>query len=157
MLSQAQQVKNRGYYGLVVWKGKYENNLSCLLRSAHIFHCSFIVIVGGRYKRFRADTTNASKHIPLYECPEEWLFDTYIPKYCQMVAVEKVEYARPLETFQHPEQAVYILGPEDGNIPDYIMKKAHHRVILPGEYCLNQSVTGSIVMYDRIQKRSQNV
>lgn len=152
-LSQAAQVKNRGYFGMAIWKGKYENNLSCLLRSAHIFGCSYIVIIGGRYKRFRADTTNAQKHMPVFNCEEEWMFDAYIPKYAQLVAIEKVEYARPLQTFEHPEQSLYLIGPEDGSIPDYILKKAHHRVILPGDYCLNQSVTGSIVMYDRIQKK----
>lgn len=78
----------------------------------------------------------------------------------------------PIGAYTHPKRCIYILGSgskseictvtdlvdvaEDYGLPKDVASKCHHLIYLPGEYCLNVSVCGSIVMYDRVVKSSQN-
>jgi tRNA G18 (ribose-2'-O)-methylase SpoU len=59
-----------------------------------------------------------------------------------------------LSNFQHPEQAVYLLGAEDYGLPEKIMQKCHQIISIESVRlnCFNVAVAGSIVMYDRYQK-----
>ena len=51
------------------------------------------------------------------------------PRGSQLVAIEMG--GEPLETFVHPERAIYILGSEDTGLADSIVQAAHHHVALP--------------------------
>lgn len=51
------------------------------------------------------------------------------------------------------KRAIYLLGAEDTGIPDNILNDCDSIVQLPGNYCLNVAVAGSIVLYDRNSKR----
>jgi tRNA(Leu) C34 or U34 (ribose-2'-O)-methylase TrmL len=74
------------------------------------------------------------------------------PHGTRIVALEVVAGARNLVDFGHPEQAVYLLGPEDGSLSADILRHCDHTVIIPGDHCLNLAVAGSIAIYDRIAK-----
>lgn len=148
-LSQADQVTNRGYVGLGITRGYNHHNLACLMRSAFIFDVAFVVIIGGRYKRLRADTVNAKKHIPVYEIEDESKLDLFVPRNCEKVAVEMCEDATDIREFTWPERSLVILGPEDGDIPTSILATCKHKIVIPGRFCLNQAVAGSIALYDR--------
>lgn len=154
-LSQADQVTNRGYVGLAVFKGYNHHNLACLMRSAFIFEVSFVVIIGGRYKRLRADTVNAKKHIPVYEIEDESKLDLYVPRNCEKVAVEMCESATDIRQFTWPERSLLILGPEDGDISPELLSTCKHKIVIPGRFCLNQAVAGSIALYDRMKSKSK--
>lgn len=67
------------------------------------------------------------------------------------VAIE-VGGSQSLPYFEHPENAFYIFGPEDGSIPPQILRKCHHVVAIPTSQCLNLAVAVSTVLYDRIAK-----
>ena len=72
------------------------------------------------------------------------------------VPAERVEVmpypaALAIKTYQHPPRAVYLLGPEDGTLPDAIMRQ-HDTVILPGAYPLNVAMAATVVLYDRVMK-----
>lgn len=140
----------RGYFGIAVFNGKTDANLGMIMRSAHVFGASFISIVGHRYRRQATDTTAAERHVPLYEFATARDFVEALPKGCRRIAVELCDDAEPVEKFVHPEQAVYILGPEDGSVPKSIQEQCHAKIVIPGRFCLNQAVAGSIVMYDRV-------
>lgn len=83
----------------------------------------------------------------------------------------------PLESFEHPERAIYILGAEDHGLPGAVVKVTHlillfyfsiiltkpvsshmkacaFHVALPSvrEASYNVAVAGSILMYDRFLK-----
>ena len=62
------------------------------------------------------------------------------------------EKSVPLKDFEHPQRAVYLLGNEQAGIAPKVIKQCHSLVALPGSFSLNVSVTGSLVMYDRISK-----
>jgi len=79
-------------------------------------------------------------------------FYANLPFDCRLVGVEITEDAVPLETYKHPERAVYLLGAEDHGITPETLKRCHDVIVLPGRFCLNVAVAGSIVMYDRLAK-----
>lgn len=146
----------RGYFGIAVWHPKSGINVGTLWRSAAILDAAFLATIGKRYPKQSSDTIQAPRHTPL------WHFDTvedfwaHIPQDCSPVAVEIHRRAKPLPTFTHPERAVYILGPEDGTLPETFTERAHAVVQIPGAYCFNLAVAGSIVLYDRISKSAPN-
>jgi len=65
------------------------------------------------------------------------------------VAIEIVDNAMPLEHFEHPEHAMYVFGPEDGNVPPQILRQCHHVVQIPTTHCINVSHAVATVLYDR--------
>lgn len=79
------------------------------------------------------------------------LFPNHTP-----VAVELVEGAQDLAWFEHPENALYIFGPEDGSINAGIRHACHEFVKIPSKHCLNLSCAINVVLYDRIFKFWQN-
>lgn len=144
-------MSTRGYFGIGVWKPKTENNIGTLWRAAHIFGASFIFVIGARYKKQTSDTSDVSKHVPLYEYNTFEDFYNFKPKDCPLVALETVN-STPIKNFIHPERCCYILGAEDHGLSQNILNKCNHIVYLPGKFCLNVAVAGSILMFDRINK-----
>jgi tRNA(Leu) C34 or U34 (ribose-2'-O)-methylase TrmL len=69
------------------------------------------------------------------------------------VAIELVPGAESLMHFEHPDNALYIFGPEDGSIPSGIKPVCHRFVYIPSQHCLNLSSAAYIVLYDRMVKR----
>ena len=142
---------SRGYFGIGIINGKNEINLGTLWRSANIFGASFIFTIGHRYPQRgqSTDTMKTDRHIPLYEYNS--FEDFVIPRNCELIAIELNKKSKSIINFNHPQRAIYLLGAEDTGIPKIILN--NNRIIqLPGDYCLNVSVAGSIVMYDRISK-----
>jgi tRNA(Leu) C34 or U34 (ribose-2'-O)-methylase TrmL len=58
-------------------------------------------------------------------------------------------WATPLKDFAHPENATYIFGPEDGNVPRWIREAAKRFIRIPTRECLNLATTVALVLYDR--------
>jgi tRNA(Leu) C34 or U34 (ribose-2'-O)-methylase TrmL len=71
------------------------------------------------------------------------------------VCVEVLENAESLPEFIHPPNAVYVFGPEDGDIPAGVRRECHRFVRIPSEGCLNLSAATNLVLYDRLAKRKQ--
>ena len=131
---------------------KTEINYGTLFRSALAFGVDFIFLIGKRFGKQSSDTAQSHKHLPLFEygCFED--FYTHIPYDCQLVSVEICEKAKLIKTFTHPERAVYLLGKEDGSLPQAVIDKSFGVIKIPTKYCLNVSVAGSIVLFDRFNK-----
>ncbi len=71
--------------------------------------------------------------------------------------MELAETSVPLETYEHPDRAVYILGNERNGLPEPVLSACHEIVQLPGNFSVNVSVAGSIVLYDIVAKRSRTL
>ncbi len=71
------------------------------------------------------------------------------------VAVEVQETAEPLTTFEHPENALYVFGPEDGGLGKVQLMHCHRFVIIPSDHCLNLAVAVGAVLLDRRMKRQR--
>ena len=143
----------RGYYGIGIWHPKADVNVGSLLRSAASLGAAFVFTIGRRYTQEAPDTTRAWRHVPL------WHFEAFadlraaLPFHCWLVGIELDERARPLQTFCHPERAVYLLGAEDQGLNEAMRAACNELVQLPGTHCLNVATAGAIVLYDRVVKR----
>jgi tRNA G18 (ribose-2'-O)-methylase SpoU len=142
----------RGYFGIGIENTKEPLNVGTLYRSAFILGASFIFTIGRRYQKQASDTVKAWRHIPLINYPTFSEFYRLIPYGCKLVGVELDERAQPINEFDHPDRCIYLLGAEDSGISKEALSKCHEIIQLPGNYCMNVSVAGSIVMYDRLTK-----
>ena len=69
------------------------------------------------------------------------------------VAVEVRANAEPLFSFEHPEAALYVFGPEDGSIPKPLLAHCHRFLVIPTRHCLNLATAVATVLWDRDYKR----
>ena len=69
------------------------------------------------------------------------------------ICVEVFESSEPLTTFEHPENAVYVFGPEDGRVPQVIRRHCHRFVHIPAHFCLNLSAAVNVVLAHRLMSR----
>lgn len=143
----------RGYFGIGIQNTKTEMNIGTLWRSAQIMGASFIFTIGKRYKYQSSDTLKTYRNIPLTHYLTFDEFYNCIPHDCQLVGLELHELSVPIKEFIHPQRAIYLLGAEDHGLTNQAIEKCRHIVQLPGEHSLNVAVAGSIVMFDRINKR----
>jgi tRNA G18 (ribose-2'-O)-methylase SpoU len=147
----------RGYFGIGIINSRKDINIGTLWRSAHVLGASFLYTIGRPYSKQRSDTMASWRHIPLFSFTSFSDFYRHIPYNCGLVGVEICGDAQPIESFSHPERCIYLLGAEDSGIPKHILEQCHSVVKLPGDYCLNVAVAGSIILYDRIKaKRLEN-
>lgn len=71
-----------------------------------------------------------------------------------IVAVEVHPTAEVLTHFIHPEEAVYVFGPEDGSLPKGIRTACHRFVIIPSDTALNlYSAVTSVLLHRRITRQ----
>jgi tRNA(Leu) C34 or U34 (ribose-2'-O)-methylase TrmL len=131
-------------------------NAGAVMRAAGCFQANAIFYTGQRYDqaaRFHTDTKNSRSRIPFMAV--DALLDV-VPESAAIVCVELVEGATLLTEFQHPANAFYIFGPEDGTIDQQTIDKADAVVYVPTIGCLNLAATVNIVLYDRLAKSRQS-
>lgn len=71
------------------------------------------------------------------------------------VAIELLPNATPLPYFEHPENALYVFGPEDGSIPKGIRTACHHFVQIPAMHCVNLAVAVALTLSHRSNQRAE--
>lgn len=69
------------------------------------------------------------------------------------VAIELRPGAIQLQDYEHPENPLYVFGPEDGSLDQVIARHCHHFVVIPTHHCLNLATAVSTVLWDRKLKR----
>ena len=77
------------------------------------------------------------------------LDDLVLPQGCRLVGVELLDDAIDLPSFNHPQRAAYVLGPEMGSLSPALLARCDHVVKIPTLFCVNVAMAGAIVMYDR--------
>ncbi len=140
--------------GIVLHDPKYPHNVGQALRAASCFGIDTLWVVGDR--------------VPLegqgkdYRLPREermrGIYDVEVRKttkpfdenpHLTPVAVELVPGAEMLPYFQHPENALYVFGPEDGSLPSVVLRHCHSFVQLPMLHCANLASAVYVTLYDR--------
>ena len=140
----------RGYFGIGVEGISKPMNLGALLRTAHAFGASFAFTIAATFdaQGVRAsDTSDSRQHLPLYAYAG--LEELRLPKGCQLVGVALTDDAVELPSFRHPLMAAYVLGPERGSLSPALQARCAHLVKIPTRFCINVSLAGALVMYDR--------
>jgi tRNA G18 (ribose-2'-O)-methylase SpoU len=141
----------RGYFGIGVEGISKPMNVGNLLRSAHSFGASFFFTVSPvvDVRSMKAsDTSDSFGHLPFYNFEKP--SDLILPSGASLVAIEFLPDAVDLPSFRHPQKAVYVLGPEMGNVSPEMLARCDHKIKIPMKFCVNVGVAGALVMYDRL-------
>lgn len=141
----------KGYFGIGVEGISKPRNMGALMRTAHAFGASFVYSVDAAVEVktvYSSDTSKAFENVPYYNW--DGIDDMVLPKGCQLVGIELTDDAVQLPEFKHPKAAVYVLGKERGDLSPAMVEKCHHVVKIPTKFCLNVSLAGALVMYDRM-------
>lgn len=142
--------KSFAYLGLV--NPKSPENVGMVMRAAGCYEASKVFYTGTRFDRARkffTDTKNSHEKIPLKHTED---LISILPEDAKIVAVELVEGATPLMHFNHPEQAFYIFGPEDGSLSQAVLDACDYVVYIPTIGCMNLAASVNVVLYDRLAK-----
>lgn len=142
----------RGYAAIGLYQPKTGLNVGSVTRAAHAYGVAMVGVQGKRFKQSKTDPSSGWRHFPLIETED---IMSIIPYDCVPVAVEFIKDARPLPDYIHPERAFYIFGPEDGSIPNEVLKKCRDVVYVPTEQCMNLAATVNVLLYDRMLKQSK--
>jgi tRNA(Leu) C34 or U34 (ribose-2'-O)-methylase TrmL len=143
---------------LVLCRPKYPHNVAGAIRAASCFDVKSLIYTGERF------TFESGERIPREErmkgyadvsfCASERPFD--LLERGTPVCVELHNTSRSLVDFEHPEDAIYIFGPEDGHVSQMLRRFCHHFVHIPTKHCLNLSAAINVVLYDRRAKRLES-
>jgi tRNA(Leu) C34 or U34 (ribose-2'-O)-methylase TrmL len=142
----------RGFSCIAFDNPKDPKNIGGVMRAAHVYGASLIVLSGGRYKKSSADTTKAWRSVPLVEVDD--VFDA-IPYDCIPVAVDLIDGATALPSYVHPERAFYIFGAEDQTLGKRITDRCRDRVMVPTRFCMNLAAAANVILYDRLAKQTR--
>lgn len=140
---------------------KYPNNVGMVLRLASCYGVKQVWFSGDRVsldpekgeRLPREERMRGYKEVELIQ--NDYPFDCF-PTGVVPVAVEVRENSEPLTTFDHPENAVYVFGPEDGSVSQTFLRHCHRFVVIPTRHCLNLATAVSTVLWDRQYKRYMN-
>lgn len=142
----------RGFAAVGLHNPKNSLNVGSALRACGCYDVAMMA-VDGRARHYMkpaaTDTMKQFRHMPLLVCDD---LHEIIPYSCKPVAVEIVDGAVPLQSYQHPQSAFYIFGPEDGSIKQEVLDWCVDTVYIPTSYCMNLAATVNVVLYDRLAK-----
>jgi len=139
---------------IVLWDPKYPHNVGQAVRAASCFGVEKLYVVGSRVdlegskrKGYRLPREERMRGVYDVEIiPTERPFDvepSLVP-----VAIELVPGAELLPYFEHPTDAMYVMGPEDGSLPAVALRHCHRFVRLPMDHCANLASALYITLYD---------
>lgn len=145
----------RGQAAVLLANPKYPRNVGAVLRS-----CSAYGVTDLRYNGARMDKALAElSRLPREERMRgyhkvkwgyaEKPFDEFMDLGYTPIAIEVRENAEMLQSFDHPEKALYVFGPEDGGLTGVTLRHCHRFVAIPTLHCLNLATAVSTVLYDR--------
>lgn len=147
---------------------KYAHNVGAAVRAASVFGAQSVWWTGDRVNddidrrlpreerlrdyRARVDFVNVERPFDLLNRYAGVGYDggLVVP-----VCVEYDDTAEPLDSFEHPERAAYVFGPEDGSVPKWARRHCHRFVTIPSDGCLNLAAAINVVLYDRVAKARQ--
>lgn len=146
----------KSYISLGLINPKSPDNVGSVLRAAANYRVDDVLYTGNRYPRAleRSKRTvdmsrKIGREIPLSQ--HHCLIDA-VKSDTKIVCIEFALNASPLPEYQHPDNALYIFGPEDGSIDQEIINRADAVVYIPTVGSMNLSATVNVLLYDRLVK-----
>lgn len=141
---------------------KYPHNVGAALRACSCWGVGQLWWTGGRVtldvprgaRLPREERMKGYRSVELFR--DDRVFDRLGPGPVTPVAVELRPAAESLVTFEHPEEALYVFGPEDGSLPKAVRLLCHRFVVIPTHHCLNLAAAVNVVLYDRRLKRQRD-
>lgn len=164
---KADSANGKSYVSIGLTNPKSPSNVGAVLRAAGCYGAEQVLYTGKRYEhaakfngvKHNTDTKNIGNKIPLKQAGDFENIEVlraFLANNTKIICVDLVEGAIPLPHFQHPEQAFYIFGPEDGTISQSVVDNADSVVYVPTVGCMNLAASVNVLLYDRLAKKLQN-
>lgn len=140
---------------------KYDHNLGGAVRAAATLNASAVWWTGnrvdlvgkkGKERIPREERLREYSHIKWGQVNDLKVFDEARLRHLTPVCVEITPGAESLTYFEHPENALYVFGPEDGSLGPAHMRHCHKFVQIPSKGCVNLAAAVYIILYDRLNK-----
>src|SRR5262249_8871849 len=137
---------------------KYPHNVGMVVRLASCYGLRQVWFTGSRVslnpargeRLPREERMKGYKDVQMIH--HDYFFDQF-PADAVPVAVEVRANAEPLHAFEHPDNALYVFGPEDGAVPKVYLGHCHRFLVIPTRHCLNLATAVATVLWDREYKR----
>lgn len=137
---------------------KYTANVGAIQRAASCYDVKQVWFTGNRIKLEEGERLPREERMKGYKNVDliqyDYPFD-HFGKGVTPVAIELLPNSENLFDFEHPENALYVFGPEDGSIPQVMRQHCHRFVVIPSRHCLNLAAAVYTVLYDRKMKQYQ--
>lgn len=137
---------------VILTNPKYPHNMAGVIRACSCWGIPTLLWTGDRVVPEQMDRLPREERMKGYK-DVHWQqtdrpFDL-LPPGTIPVCIELVENSVPLTTFEHPKNAAYIFGPEDGSVRQVVRRFCHHFVHIPTHHCLNLSQAVNMVLGHR--------
>ena len=129
-------------YGVILENPKYPRNVATVQRTCSCYGCPQLWITGKRvslepyegYRLPREERMRGYKDVDLKQLDFKM---KELPKNVVPVAIELTPNSENLTEFEHPENALYVFGPEDGSISQGMKSACWRFVKIPSRHCFN--------------------
>ncbi|WP_299008483.1 RNA methyltransferase [uncultured Shewanella sp.] len=147
------------YIGIGLLNPKSPTNVGGVMRAAGCYGADAVFFTGKRYllaaskgnAQYNTDTKGAGRVIPQIQVED---LREAVGNDVSLVCVDLVEGACPLPEFQHPDNALYIFGPEDGTVNQSLIDASDAVVYMPTRGCMNLAASVNVLLYDRMAKKA---
>jgi len=136
---------------------KTPSNVGAVMRAAGCYQVDNVYYTGKRYDRAERLNTDTQKMGLKISLTRVDVILESVPVETKKICIEFAEGATPLPEFQHPEDVMYIFGPEDGTISQDVIDDADAVVYVPTIGCMNLAATVNVVLYDRLAKSDTSI
>lgn len=135
---------------------KYPQNVGGILRTCSCYGIKQLWTTGNRvplepskgYRLPREERMKGYRDVKVINYDK--VFDMFPG--AAVVGIEVFPGSIPLPSFQHPPNALYVFGPEDGGLTSMERSHCHFFVSIPTRHCLNLATAVATVLYDRQSK-----
>lgn len=141
---------------VILTNPKYPHNVGAVIRACAAYGVPELRYTGSRMDRELAkwDRVPREERMKGYQTVNWRQSNRPFDEFPDLVpiAVEVRPNMEMLPQFIHPENALYVFGPEDGSIPSVLLRHCHRFVAIPSLHCLNLAMAVGTVLYDRQAK-----
>lgn len=134
---------------------KFPHNIGAALRACSCYSIPQLWYTGNRVsmvgdgKKYRLPREERMKGYGEVTVIQNNYFFEQFPADTVPVAIEVRENSESLQQFEHPKNALYVFGPEDGGLKRLYLQHCHRFVAIPARHCLNLAAAIYTVLYDR--------
>jgi len=148
----------RNDFAILAQNVRQDANIGVLSRAANAFLAKEVIFYGARkFNRSAAVGTHNYETLRFFH--DKYKLFQYIKEQGYVViCAELTDDAKSIVDFQYPPNSLIVLGNEGDGIYDSFLQQAHAKLFIPmlgSVRSLNVGVTGTIFMYDWVQKAAK--